>query len=89
MAASMLLLLLIAAFVGIVVWVFRRDRKARFATRYGQTATARAPAATADSSTPRKRCAVESTRASAKSVQHRNERDAQKGTLRAVECATG
>jgi cbb3-type cytochrome oxidase subunit 3 len=31
MAASILLLLLIAAFVGIVVWVFGRDRKARFA----------------------------------------------------------
>ena len=31
MAASIFLLLLIAAFVGIVVWVFGRDREARFA----------------------------------------------------------
>jgi cbb3-type cytochrome oxidase subunit 3 len=31
MAATILPLLLIAAFVGIVVWVFGRDRKARFA----------------------------------------------------------
>jgi cytochrome c oxidase cbb3-type subunit IV len=31
MAATILLLLLVAAFVGIVVWVFGRDRKARFA----------------------------------------------------------
>jgi len=31
MVATVLLLLLIAVFVGIVVWVFGRDRKARFA----------------------------------------------------------
>ena len=31
MAASILLLILIAAFTGIVIWVFGRNRKARFA----------------------------------------------------------
>jgi LPXTG-motif cell wall-anchored protein len=31
MDATIYLLILIAAFIGIVVWVFRRKRKARFA----------------------------------------------------------
>jgi cytochrome c oxidase cbb3-type subunit IV len=31
MAMSILLLLLVAAFVGVIVWVFGRNRKARFA----------------------------------------------------------